>query len=69
VVAVVLAHELRHALDLGRVVLVMLDRDCLALRSEGLRRRSSSPGSFGRTRCRPGPNWTAISRLSSETTS
>jgi Zn-dependent membrane protease YugP len=29
-VAVILAHELQHALDLKRVALVLLDRDCLA---------------------------------------
>jgi hypothetical protein len=34
-VAVILAHELQHALDLKRAALVLLDRDCLALEVRG----------------------------------
>jgi hypothetical protein len=34
-VAVILAHELQHALDLKRVALDLLDRDCLALEARG----------------------------------
>jgi hypothetical protein len=34
-VAVIMVHELQHALDLKRVVLDLLDRDCLALEVRG----------------------------------
>jgi hypothetical protein len=34
-VAVILAHELQHALDLKRVAIGLLDRDCLALEVRG----------------------------------